>query len=313
MSPLEDLWSDLEALGKGLAHRRVDAVHPLDFYVGLDANKTRELVLVADDVPPGVARRFRAFEVTSTKRTDGRDSLSVRLRRPELARLFAHLCDDLVEASRHSTRADAVRFVAERIARWESLLSRDREGLLDEQALRGLVAELVFLRDIAIPEKGCAEALHAWRGPLGASHDFQFATLALEVKSVTESLIAVISSADQLDASGERLYLSAIRLHATTETLPPAFSVAALVESLRQLFAPTASLSVAFADKLSLVGYRDAPEYANQWFVVKEIRHYEVNDRFPRLVPTMLHSGIAAVIYDINLRLCEPYRRSTVF
>ena len=312
MSSLDSIWRELEAAGQPLAHRRVDAVHPLDLYVGLDASMTRELVLVADSVPPEVARRFKAFEVATTVRTDGRHTLSARLRRPELSRLFSHLCEDLVEASRSCAKQDAVRFVTDRIARWEHLLSRDREGLLGEEALRGLVAELVFLRDVAIPQKGHAEALHAWRGPLGGSHDFQFATAAVEVKSVTETLVAVISSAEQLDSSGERLFLSAIRLHGTTEMVADSFSVAELVQSLRELFEPDATAAAQFEDKLLLVGYADAREHEMSRFVVKETRHFEVEPSFPRIVPSTLPPAIKSVVYDLDLRRCELFRRSTV-
>ena len=313
MNSLDDIWRELEAAGQATAHKRVDAVHPIDLYAGLDNNMTRELVLVADAVPTDIARRFKAFEVTTTVRNDGRHALSVRLRRPELSRLFSHLCDDLVEASRGCAKQDSVRFVADRIARWEQLLSRDRDELLGEEGLRGLVAELVFLKNFAIPEKGYMEAVHAWRGPLGSSHDFQFATTAVEVKSVTEALIAVISSAEQLDSSGERLFLSAVRLHGTTEASADSFSVAELVGSLRDVFKPDATVTADFEDKLSLVGYTNAREYENRRFVVKETRHFEIEPHFPRIVPSMLVAGIVSVGYGIDLRHCEPFRRPTVF
>jgi hypothetical protein len=313
LTSLEGIWRELESTGQGLAHRRVDAVHPLDLYVGLNTEMTRELVLVADAVPPEVAKRFKAFEIATTPRADGRYALSVRLRRKELSRLFSHLCEDLVEASRGCTQPNAVRFVSERIARWERLLSRDREGLLTEDALRGLVAELVFLKDLAIPHKGSIEALQGWRGPLGAPHDFQFATAAVEVKSVTETLTAMISSAEQLDSSGERLFLSAVRLHGTTEVLPDSFSVAELVQSLRDVFESDAVCAAEFDAKLSLLGYGDAREYEARRFVVKEVRHFEIDPGFPRLVPSMLPAGLVSVGYGVDLRRCEPFRRPTVF
>lgn len=313
MNSLDLIWRELEAAGEPLAHRRVDAVHPLDLYIGLDANTTRELMLVADAVPQEVTRRFKAFEVTSTLRTDGRYAMSVRLRRLEVGRLFSHLCEDLVESSRACAKQDAVRFVADRIARWEQLLSREREGLLDEDAVRGLVAELVFLRDFAIPEKGAAEAVHSWRGPLGAAHDFQFAASAVEIKSVTASLVATISSAEQLDSSGEPLFLTVMRLHGITETVPSSFSVADLVQSLRQALSSDSTVSVEFEDKLSLLGYTDDGEYEVRRFVVKEIRHFQVEPTFPRLVPSMLVPGIVSVGYGVDLRQCEPFRRPTVF
>jgi hypothetical protein len=219
----------------------------------------------------------------------------------------------LVEASRSCPKQNSVRFVADRIARWENLLTRDREGLLDDESLRGLVGELVFLREVAVPHKGPAEALQAWRGPLGSPHDFQFANVAVEVKSVTETLIAMISSAEQLDFGGERLYLTAVWLHGTMETIRDSFSVTDLIQSLRQTFSSNAPLATAFEDKLALAGYKDAKEYEMRRFVVKETRHFEIEPAFPRLVPAVLAPSLVFVRYGVDLRRCEAFRRPNIF
>jgi hypothetical protein len=310
---LDPIWTELEAAGHAPAHKRVDAVHPLDLYAGIDADLSRELVLVADAVPPELAKRFKAFEVGTSDRSDGRHNLFVRLRRPELSRLYSHLCEDLVEASRSCPKQDAVRFVADRIARWENLLARDREGLLSEELLRGLVGELVFLRDFAIPEKGAAEALQSWRGPLGGLHDFQFATVSVEIKAVAERLIATITSAEQLDGGGDRLFLTAVRLHGTMDAVPDSFSVAELVQTLRHIFEPDTVLADGFENRLALLGYKDAREYEARRFVVKETRHFEVEPDFPRLIPSMLVPGVVSVSYGVDLHRCEAFRRSSVF
>ena len=311
---LDEIWRELEAAGQPLAHRRVDAIHPLDLYVGLDASLARELVLIADVIPPGIARKYKAFEVVTAPRGDGRQTLAVRLHRTELSRLFSHLCEDLVESSRRGcSREDAVRFVADRIARWERLLSREHEGLLDDEALRGLVGELVFLKETAIPAKGPIEALNAWRGPLGAAHDFQFAAMAVEVKSVGDDMVAEISSAEQLDSSNEPLILSAVRLLGTMEETADSFSVTGLVRSLRELFEPHGPAAATFDDRLSLVGYADAPAYEARRFVVKEMRHFDVDEGFPRLVPVVLAQGITFVRYGVDLRRCNTFRRAAVF
>lgn len=313
MSSLDRIWTELEAAGHAPAHKRVDAVHPLDLYVGIDADLSRELVLVADAVPQELAKRFKAFEVGVSDRSDGRHNLFVRLRAPELSRLYSHLCEDLADASRACRKQDAVRFVADRIARWENLLARDREGLLSEELLRGLVGELVFLRDVAIPEQGAAEALHAWRGPLGGLHDFQFATVSVEVKAVAERLIATITSAEQLDGGGDRLFLTAVRLHSTMDAVPTSFSVADLVQTLRQVFEPDIVQAQSFENRLALLGYKDEKEYEARRFTVKDMRHFEVEPTFPRLIPSMMAPGVVSVSYGVDLHRCEAFRRPSIF
>lgn len=313
MNSLETIWRDLEHTGQASAHRRVDAVHPLDLYVGIDGSGTRELVLVADSNVLATNKRFRAFEVTTSERPDGRVSLAVKLRRPEAMRLFAHLCEDLVEASRTGcTRADAFRFVTDRINRWEQLLSRDREGLLTEEALRGLVGELIFLRDVTVPAKGVVEGLHSWRGPLGAPHDFQYADRAVEVKTVSDNQLITISSLEQLEAIGEPLFLATLRLVATTERTN-AFSVTDLVRSVQGLLDDDMTLQAELEDKLALYGYSAAPEYDSRLFVLKEVRYFAVEDGFPRILPSAVPAGIESVKYVVDLHSCESFRRQGPF
>src|SRR6266480_3727548 len=119
MSQLEEIWKDLSAKGQVPVHRRVDETHPLDFYAGIEADGTRSLLLVGDSEPRVAERRFRAFELTTHRRTDGRWALTVHLRKNELARLFSHLCQDLVDSAREGcTRAESVAYVTNRILRW---------------------------------------------------------------------------------------------------------------------------------------------------------------------------------------------------
>ena len=313
MTSLESLWTVLEERSDRPLHQRVDSTHPLDFYAGIDGDSARVLALVADTEPPEVSRRFKGFDVVGSLRADGRYVLSIRLQQQEFRRLFAHLCDDLVEATRSGcSKADGMRFVSDRIARWERLLSRDRGGVLDERTLRGLVAELVFIRDLGIPHRGAAETIHAWRGPLGADHDFQFSNAALEIKSVTDTLVATVSSIEQLDSTGEPLFLSAIRLESTVEDAVSSFSVSGLVEAVKSALLSEPEAAAEFDEKLALSGYRPLPDYDSRRFIVKDIRHFEVGADFPRLTRATIAAEIPALTYELDLRQCERYRRSSV-
>lgn len=313
MISLESLWTVLEGRSDRPLHQRVDSTHPLDFYAGIDGDSARVLALIADAAPPEASRRFKCFEVVGSLRGDGRYVLAIRLQQQEFRRLFAHLCDDLVEATRSGcSTADGMRFVSDRIARWERLLSRDRGGVLDERTLRGLVAELVFIRDTGIPHKGPSETIHAWRGPLGADHDFQFSNAALEIKSVTDTLIATVSSIEQLDSTGEPLFLAAIRLESTVEDAASSFSVSHLVEAVKSALLKEPGAAAEFEEKLALSGYRPLPEYDSRRFIVKDIRYFEVSPGFPRLTRATVPPEVPTLTYEIDLRRCEQYRRSSV-
>ncbi|MBK7081397.1 MAG: PD-(D/E)XK motif protein [Betaproteobacteria bacterium] len=55
--------------------------------------------------------------------------------------------------------------MVERLKWWQRLLSRGQSGVLGAMELRGLVGELLFLGDYAIPSFGAKLAVDSWVGP----------------------------------------------------------------------------------------------------------------------------------------------------
>lgn len=303
---VEVVWQALEAGGRP-AHRRVDDTHPCDFYLGIDSRGARELVLLAARAPDRSAQRFRAFEVNTGAREDGRYALTTRLRRSELRVLFGHLCEDLIESARGRTPEDVMAFVQDRIARWETLFARDSDGLLDEASLRGLIAELLFLRDCALPAVGQSAAVHAWRGPLGNDHDFEFSQTAVEVKSVTEAQTVTISSLEQLDEGPKPLRLSVFQLERSVSDAAPAFSAADLVGEVRDAVRDDSAARASLEEKLALAGFRDHQTYSTRWYTLSGVSHFNVVEGFPRVQRADVAPGVVDVRYGVDLRQCANY------
>lgn len=86
-------------------------------------------------------------------------------------------------------------------------------GLTVEEQ-RGLIGELWFLLNVAIPECGAEAAVKAWHGPHGAPIDFWFDGGCVEIKTSLNHLKDIqISSVRQLDTPGvKNLFLAHLRL-----------------------------------------------------------------------------------------------------
>lgn len=312
---VEDLWLELAAKGTGPHYIRVDDQHPLDLYAGLDADGAQLLFLLANSEPSVHAKLFQAFSVTTHHRQDGRWALNVRLLRRDFSRIFALLCQDLVDTARTGcSPAQAPDFVLGRISHWERLLARDRSGLLDESSLRGLIGELIFIERCAIPARGAHATVQAWHGPLDAAQDFHFADRLVEVKTASAGSSQVtISSAEQLDVYGSRLFLVVVSLESTPEKTAESFNLPELVLRIRNsLTGNKESLSV-FEERLTLAGYAERDEYEARIFVLGGIRYYAVIDGFPRLKRSELASEIVDAHYVIDVSRCREFERSSCF
>ena len=118
---IEELWSSLrhEALG---AQRRVDAVHPLDLYADFEQPGRPGLILFCNERPDD-APSLQAVVMERRQRHDGRWSLRISLEEPRLLPVFAELCRDIVEFTRHNAQsAPPSALVLARIERWRRLM-----------------------------------------------------------------------------------------------------------------------------------------------------------------------------------------------
>jgi len=188
-----------------------------------------------------------------------------------------------------------------RLEQWQVFLSSCSPGGLGAERQAGLHAELLFLRDRLLPVVGAAQAVGAWKGGDKASHDFQYAGRAIEVKSSRREMLdsVVISSVVQLEIPEQSsLLLSVWHLQASEaggETLPD------LIEQLRDEL-PLASRSV-LDEGLRRYGYLDTQKhlYETTGYTLRATRHYGVRDGFPRIQAAHLPEGVSRVSYRIEL------------
>lgn len=172
-----------------------------------------------------------------------------------------------------------------------------------------------MLRDLYSSHLTHRHAVDAWTGADRIKQDFVFGDTALEVKSLTgrERNAVRISSEDQLEFPMGRLYLTALRLLDAPED-PAALSLNALVSSIENAL-PEAEAIEEFQRKLSAAGYAPVVDYNEPRFMEGEVRTYFVEEGFPRLVRSLLPSGLARVSYDVELEAIEPFRctREVIF
>jgi len=299
---IEDLWRQLAAASAGSSQTRVDATHPLDIYADIQPPDRVGLVAVCGAKPPEV-RPMRALLIEQGKRADGRWTLSVSLLERQLMPVFAALCRDIVACTRAGVDESRLgQVVVQRIVHWRSLLDRDAAGL-GETALRGLIGELLVLRDRLLPTLRPAEAIGAWRGPLGGPQDFVLPDgRRIEVKTVGPHADQVrINGLAQLDACGDPLILAVVRGEGSPPDARGAVSAPTLIVELRDLLAAEPEALAAFEAALSSLGWHEHPSHDAVALRVVEIEDHEVGPGFPVLTRGSVPAGVLDADYLIAL------------
>lgn len=293
--------------------RRVSAAGKWNFFWAIDHEGRRLLVLRhAPNVSPGgKLPAFKGFDVARGASVETEATLTFRLLDVQQREPFHRLCLDIVDAAEsRSTEQEAIAVALQRTWRWHYML-RGGAGRLGAEEQKGLLAELLTLRDVVALREGLHHAIDAWVGPLGAVHDFRLSHASIECKAgrgSSEAYVA-ISSEHQLEppASGP-LYLRILMIQQCEPEAAGATTLADVIEGIahdcENVGQATAELFVSRLQAAGALGDQDLTE--TSWRV-EEILTARVEDPMPRLVPRSLPLGVAGVRYGLSVAAVRPH------
>lgn len=296
-----------------ISARRVDAGGRWSFFWALD-HEGRRLLIFQHEPTSFVHMKlpsFQSFDVLHASTSATEATLSFRLLDDQLREPFIRLCMDIMEAaSQRKIEGEAVAVAVARTWRWHHLL-RGGSGRLGIEQQKGLLAELLTLRDIVSPRIGLLSALQAWVGPLGAAHDFRLPHASIECKTVRGSSEAFveISSEYQLDppANGP-LYLRIVQLQQSEQGTCGAFTLSSVIGDLVALSASLGQpLLDLFTARLEAAGIRPEDTYVDDHWSLGPVLTAHVQGEFPRLVPEALPVGISGVRYALSVALARAH------
>ncbi|MFE2300444.1 PD-(D/E)XK motif protein [Streptomyces sp. NPDC059445] len=301
------LFGALEAeppSGPGAMRRRLPSAETLDVFLEVrfpqgewalvigstESLRDRDLVL-ANGLTCSV--RSGNVEVVAQPRTD----------RGVFSALLADLLNHLV-----STSAAPAAGVTRRVATWQRMLGRGLGQALGLEEQVGLFGELLVLRDFVIPAVQ-DNAVTAWAGPRGGAKDFLWRRWGLEVKTTISSQRYArcrIHGEEQLDVGALTTLLLA---HQTLLRDPTGTSLPDLVDELRNDQGLAGQLTE-LEDALLEAGWVETHRryYDHERWVLDKRSFFHVSAGFPRLVSTMLPSGVSGVSYNLDLRLCRSFQ-----
>lgn len=298
---LKDRWHTLGQTLNESAYQRIDSAHPLDLYIGHDMLDAKELMLLVDREPSRVSS-CRSISVQKGRRQDGKWAVRFSLIDLEQEAVFIHLCWDLIESSREiQNRNRGNSFVLSRFRKWQRLMEYGHDGLLSKTVVKGLIGELLFLKQYILSKFDPVIAVEGWLGPDGADRDFVYRGIWYEVKSIDPGTSSIrISSVEQLDVDdpGE---LVVMMLEKTSSSNDDSLTLPGIVHHIRYLLQESPLALEQFDDKLLGMGFMDRKEYEEDHYVFRGIRRFVVARDFPRIRKGTLPPCISAMTYELSV------------
>ncbi len=301
----EEVKRILNSISRNSEYRRVSETHPLELYLGLNEAGNFTLRFNGPFSPIKIIGND-LLEIKQVKLNDY-NSILFSFNSIDNVALFYHFCEDIINQTYDYSGCDGYAEIVNRYNQWKKLFYGS-SSTLSEQEIMGLLGELHFLENHAIPLKGESEALKGWSGPEPTHKDFSYDSEWFEIKTINSHKSTVaISSLEQLDSDREgKLVVVSL------EKMSPSFKGITLNDAVKRILDSLVfdTSKDVYMSKLKLAGYSYNEVYDN--FVYNFIREdsYKVSDGFPRIRKVDLPNGVTKVTYEIELSQIEHFKEN---
>lgn len=288
------------------AFKRINAIHPLDIYIGHNEKGNKTLVVIEFGQIEEI-ESTRMIDVAFTKRTDNKLSLSFALLDDSMKDMFYSFCEDIIESSKNIEKEKAIQFVIRRWKDWINLFKNPYTTILTENEIRGLIGELIFLNEFIFEKYGIDKGLKSWIGSSKSHKDFEIEDTWYEIKTIRENaLIVKINSIEQLDSKNIG-NLILIRLEPSSTSINEYIDLNGYIEKIKSRLINTQQ-KMLFLEKLKEVGYFYTEEYNKYIYSLKKVEKYKVNNKFPKITKNELRDEIVKVSYDIEIDAIKSFK-----
>lgn len=284
---------------------RVDENHPLELFIGLNDKGQKTLRLIGN---------FIRHQVKGTKSIDimhfkygEKYAVNFSLIDKQYEDLFYIFCNDLIDSSRICNIDNGYIFMVNRYEKWKGFSNSIRK-YLSEIEIKGLIGELIFLKDVLFEKYGISKSISGWTGTEPTKKDFSYENVWYEVKTSSKDMVH-ISSIDQLE-SDQIGYLIVYNL----EKLSPEaddIKINKIVNDILLMLDNVLDISQ-FMIKLADIGYFKEEYYDSYVYRIANTSYYEVNNEFPKINKNSIPSAITNLKYEIIISMLEAYRREKI-
>jgi hypothetical protein len=316
----EEAWSKLEkdniSRNDGIKQFLLTPESPVDIYIGLKyPEKNRVLSFQTDSnkiYKPKNFPNLKYFAIIVDKNLNNypeTGAIRIILLNEEFKGIFSVLAEDIVNAVKCArNKKEGIEAFYTRLTKWICFLESFGARGLSPESARGLFGELWFLYAYLIKQnyQGIVES---WTGPKGTPQDFQFAKIAVEVKTtiMKKPQKIIISNELQLDDKDlENLFLFHLSVN---ERVDCGITLPLIIQQIREIL-ETNNQNISFFNQMLFDrGYLDehSENYGSTGYNIRQEIFFLVADGFPRLTGTDLPDGVGDLTYTVNLSNCSKF------
>ena len=296
-------WKDMQ---KNM-QRRVDEELKHDIYWIVDSNGKYGFYIEAKTFENDKIDTINLKGISILKKeTDNRAKLFIGLNNNEDWNIFYTLCKDLILiAQKYENEKLMFNSIENRLKKWQQFLLKNKTIDFPLHKQMGLFSELISLKNIIAEKKGFDIAIKSWVGANFDKQDFLLDGCIIEIKSYKTSKTPIVNI-----SSANQLYSDKIPLILITYGLTPSqdkgMQLKKLIEEIeKEAIKISMELYELFWLKLYEYGYMTGIK--TNRFIIDKTMYFNVEEKFPKIIPTMIKSQIVDVKYSIDLLQCQEF------
>lgn len=196
---------------------------------------------------------------------------------------------------------DNYKALVETIQEWRDFFRIDKKKLLSAEEIRGLIGELLFLKDVVTYDK---DSFNSWHGPEAERHDFRKNNISIEVKTTSsKNKVCKISSVEQLEVPQDaKLYCQYYQLEQDDQ----GYSIPRLIKDLQDLGIAKIDIERKLNDLNYDFEHDNHYDDGSRRYRVLLNEFYEVNEQFPKItknsfINNKVPKNVLEIVYKINL------------
>lgn len=280
--------------------KRVDSQHPVAWFVGRDAGAQISLFCIVDKRPSPI-KSSKLVNVFSGRRNAGDYAITFSLLDETYLDLFVLFCQDMIDYSRRikepNDKASAIR---SRYLQWQTIFSERKGEKLSFSEIKGLIGELLFLKQYLVPRYGFENAMSYWSGIESTVQDFYCNDTWYEIKTKSSGGTSVkISSVEQLDSNSDG-HLVVVTLDKTSQGDTNGITLNSLYNIIMDDI-DDPDIADVFKARLIKYGYYPDDYYDEPRFRLNGFTFYRVDSTFPCIRRSQLPDATQRVKYELLL------------
>lgn len=290
---------------------KIQKLEQFECYIATNHKLGRRLFIIGlsseTKIPEYKRNKFQGVRIEVFELDETQKEINIFLLEDDLKDIFTLFIENIID-DLHGlvTEKEAVLSILNCVEKWRRIFGFYKPDGLTKEQQKGLIGELLFIKHLLDEKKtSVTQILNSWTGPDLEAKDFNFPNVNAEVKFTTSTLPRIkISSERQLEnIDGLTLYLLNI---IASDSKSEGISLNSLIEEIRNVISESLSDLKLFNEKLEKLKYFDIDkENYNSNYNIKSFSFYEVDEQFPKIIPSEIPKGIHNTSYYVELSAIE--------